>query len=455
MQLTLRRGSPFPWALPASAIALACAAALGQGPPYRLAAVPVATGLQYPAFAGAPPADFSRLFICELARSAGIPNRADIRILNLTTGVVNAAPFLTLTINPGPERGLLGMAFDPAYAASGHFYVHYSAANPAGSRIARYQVSPDPNIADPDSAAEVLFAPQDIHLHQGGWIGFGPDDNLYINLGDVTSSANGQGPRTLFGKILRIDVHSLPYTIPPTNPFFGSTVAREEIWSLGLRNPFRASFDRLTGDLWISDPGPTNFEEINLLPAGLPTPANFGWSCAVGPLNSCGVPVIAPVHYWPHVGTGSDYPTGGYVYRGAAIPDLRGSYFFFRRGTNTVWSLRHDGTQVTELIDRTVELTPAGGALQGIVSFGEDAAGELYMMALGGLSATGVVYRIEPRCRADCDGSVTAPALTLADFECFQGMFMRADPYADCNGVGGLTIADFGCFQTAFVAGCP
>ncbi len=441
----------------AAGVCTACAqvVAATEGPVPRLASVPVATGLTNPAVLAAAPGDLERLFIGELSGSGGQPSRADIRILDLGSGQVLPVPFLSIRVSTSGEKGLLGLAFDPGYASNGHFYIHHSQANPSGSRVVRYQVSNDPNVADPGSAAEVLFAPQTASNHQGGWTGFGPDGYLYLALGDTESPAHSQNPMTLFGKILRIDAGTIPYSIPPTNPFFGSTAARPEIWAMGLRNPWRCGFDRLTGDLWIADVGPISYEEINFQPAAVAPPftaRNYGWPCAIGPNNACGAGVIAvpPIHFWAYVPP-LDYAVGGYVYRGAAVPELRGSYFFWRRGDSTAWTLRYDGQQVTELINRTAELTPAGGSLATIVSFGEDARGELYMASLG----QDIVYKIVPRCRANCDGSTAAPVLTVEDFACFSAKFVSADPYADCNEDQRLSVADFTCFQAQFVAGCP
>ncbi len=423
-----------------------------DGPEPRLASVPVATGLTNPAVLGAPPGDYGRLFIGELSGSGGVPTRADVRILSLASGLLLPTPYLSITVSTSGEKGLLGMAFHPAYAANGNLYIHHSQAAPAGSRIVRYTVSGNPNVANASSAAEVFFAPQTGSIHQGGWTGFGPDGYLYLALGELGSSSNSQNATNLFGKILRIDAGTIPYSIPPTNPFVGAPPARPEIWAMGLRNPWRCGFDGLTGDLWIGDVGPASFEEINFQPAAGTPPfvaRNYGWPCAIGPSNGCTVPVVPPVHYWVYLP--GDYAVGGYVYRGAAVPELRGSYFFWRRGDSTVWTLRYDGQQVTELINRTAELTPTGGALATIVSFGEDASGEVYMASLG----QDIVYKIVPRCRANCDGSATAPVLTIDDFACFTAKFLGADPYADCNEDNALTIADFGCFQTKFVAGCP
>jgi glucose/arabinose dehydrogenase len=260
---------------------------------------------------------------------------------------------------------------------------------------------------------------------------------------------------TLLGKMLRLDVSGATYSIPTSNPFFGSTAVRPEIWAFGLRNPWRPSFDRGTGDLYIADVGQNIWEEINFQPASTTAAINYGWRCYEGnaTFNTSGCAPMStmkfPFHTYDH-GSGCSI-TGGYVYRGCDIPALRGTYFFADVCSNQVWSLRYDGTSVTQFTNRTAELAPGGGmSLNSIVSFGEDDNGEMYICDQGG----GELYKIIPRCPSNCDGSSTSPVLTANDFSCFLNSYADLNCYADCDGVGGLTPNDFQCFLNAYVAGC-
>jgi glucose/arabinose dehydrogenase len=305
----------------------------------------------------------------------------------------------------------------------------------------------------------VLVAPETGTYQFGGWTEFGPDGYLYISLGDQQTGANGQSLTTLLAKILRIDVHSLPYTIPPNNPFVGMPPARPEILCYGLRNPWRCSLDRVTGDLWIGDVGANTYEEIDFLAApgtGPVTAPNYGWPCSEGPLNSCppSTQVTLPIYSSLHSSSfPNQYIIGGYVYRGAAIPELRGTYFFWLRGPDQVWSMRFDGAHISELTDRTAELTPPGGTLGHVVSFGQDAAGELYMTSY----SPNAVLKIVPRCWTNCDGSTTTPVLNISDFSCFLNRYAAGDLYANCDlstTPPVLNVVDFSCFLSAFAAGC-
>jgi glucose/arabinose dehydrogenase len=375
----------------------------------------VASGLNLPVYVTAPPGD-DRLFIVE---QCGV-----IRILD--NGVLLPDPFLNINalipnIAGQDERGLLGLAFHPRYAINGYFYVHYN--NLASDTvIKRYRVSADPNIADPADSMTVLVVDQPFNNHNGGQIAFGPNDcYLYIGLGDGGSGGdpfeNGQSDNTLLGKILRIDVDGgVPYAIPPDNPHVGPGPPLDEIWAKGVRNPYRWSFDRLTGDLYMGEVGQNCYEEIDFQPASSPGGENYGWDVMEGNhcfneanFNDCffvgcvqtGVPAI---HEYTHGGNPFRCSvTGGYVYRGSAIPNLPGTYFFADFCSNQIWSFRYVGGQVTEFTERTAELAPGGGLSIGNVGgFGEDGFGELYIVdrgtpagspcTLGG--ATGEVYKI-------------------------------------------------------------
>jgi glucose/arabinose dehydrogenase len=286
----------------------------------------VATGFGQPIFAGAAPGDTSRLFIVE---KTGL-----IKVLDLATGQVLATPFLDVSgeILTNGERGLLGLAFDPNFASNGFFYV-YLINNPnADAEIRRYQVSSNPNVADAASVTPIITIDQTLNQnHKAGWIGFGPDGYLYIASGDGAPSTNGQDLNTVLGKILRIDVNSdaFPgdparnYAVPADNPFAAAAGA-DEIFALGLCNPWRDSFDRGLGDFYIADVGANQWEEVNLGQIG----ANYGWHVFEGPdVFAGGTPTggsaVAPIHFYSH-SVGQSI-TGGYVYRGEA-EFLQGQY---------------------------------------------------------------------------------------------------------------------------------
>jgi glucose/arabinose dehydrogenase len=358
-------------------------------------AVRVASGLDLPLFVTAPPGDRQRLFILE---------QVTARIKSLRGSEVLSTPFLDLgprVGNGGGEQGLLGLAFHPGYAQNGFFYVNYTD-NDGNTVVARYQVSSDPDAAIFESEQILLRVDQPYSNHNGGMLAFGPDGYLYLGLGDG-GSANDPGNRaqdggTLLGKLLRIDVNGgSPYAVPPDNPFVNEPAVRDEIWALGLRNPWRFSFDRQTGDLFIGDVGQNAWEEIDFQPAGSPGGQNYGWRVWEGNhrtgrdgLSGVVPEVTAPIHEYNHEG-GRCSVTGGYVYRGDSIPELRGTYFFADFCSGEIWSFRWDGMQMTEFQDRSAELDPGEGLdLGNISSFGEDGAGELYITDLYG----GEVFKI-------------------------------------------------------------
>jgi len=367
----------------------------------------VAAGLTRPVFVTAPVGDVERLFIVE-------QHTGRIKILNLTTGAINATPFLDLDgLATGNEQGLLGLAFHPNYDRNGLFYVNLTVSGSGATQIRRYQVSANPDIADPSTVTTILTFPQPQRNHNGGWIGFGPNDGLlYIASGDGgggNDNASGHTPgignaqditNNLLGKILRIDVNgddfpSDPrrnYALPPANPFVGVS-GDDEIWAYGLRNPWRPSFDWLTGDLYIADVGQNTREEVNYQPAASGGGENYGWRLREGtiatPTGGVGGPAplgaIEPIHDYAHTGApnGGFSITGGYVYRGPNAA-LQGVYFFADYVSEQIWSFRYDGAGKSEFTNRTAELVPNIGAIDSVVSFGEDGAGELYIVDLGG-----------------------------------------------------------------------
>ncbi|HEX2188453.1 MAG TPA: PQQ-dependent sugar dehydrogenase [Longimicrobiaceae bacterium] len=364
-----------------------CSDGGGSGPPdptetgVRLEEV--ASGLSSPLFLTAPPAD-PRLFIVEQ------PGR--IRVVE--NGALLPAPFLDIAdrVSSGGERGLLGLAFHPSYAANGYFYVDYT--DPGGdTRVERYRVSADRNRADPASAKTILHVPQPFANHNGGMVAFGPDGKLYVAMGDGGSGGDpqghGQDPGTLLGAVLRIDVDAGdPYAIPADNPFVGRAGARGEVWATGVRNPWRFAWDREAGLLYLADVGQSAVEEVNVVPAGA-AGLNFGWNVMEGsrcfrPAEGCSrTGLVLPVLEYPHSEGCS--VTGGYVYRGQRIPALRGHYFYADYCRGWVRSFRHQGGQAADRREWGF------GDVGSVLSFGEDAAGELYL-----LSAAGRVYRLAP-----------------------------------------------------------
>jgi len=372
---------------------------------------PIATsGIANPMFVTSPPGDPSRLFVAERA--------GRIRIIDLTTNTVSPTPFLTIPVSTDGERGFLGMAFDPDYATNGRFYVNYSApsgANVGDQIIARYTASGDPitaTTADP-TAFQLLRLDRpssSTSNHNGGWIGFSPNNpnNLYIAVGDGGGGNDtfntAQNLNSPHGKMLRIDVNNPSggenYGIPDGNPF-ASGGGLPEIWAVGLRNPWRNSFDRETGDLWIGDVGQSAREEIDFQPAGAPGGLNYGWAFREGniagpkPAPVPAPPVVEPIHVLMRSEGASI--TGGYVYRGG-LTDLQGQYLFGDFITGRTWTLEYDGMTVSNMIERTSQLDPdgAGGFSWGgrLASFGEDANGELYMVALTSPGGNGAIYRV-------------------------------------------------------------
>lgn len=354
-----------------------------SGPPApsgTLALQEITRALAAPVFLTAPPGDIARLFVVE---KDGV-----IRVIRNDS--LLATPFLDITGNTtkGGEQGLLGLAFAPDYAASGRFYVYYTA--PGGgaaghSVIARYQVSADPDVAE-TNAVIVLTVDQPFTNHNGGMIGFGPDGYLYVGLGDGGDGGDpletGQDRTDLLGSILRLDVSGATYTVPAGNPYAGHATFRGELWNYGLRNPWRFSFDRQTDDLYIADVGQGSREEVNVVGAGAGGGQNFGWddmegtSCYEDP--NCGAnPAVRPVIDYTHAEGCS--VTGGYVYRGTAIPAVQGRYFYSDYCSRFVRSFRWTGAGITESLEWT-ELRPSGG----VTSFGEDGRGELYIMTESG-----------------------------------------------------------------------
>lgn len=356
-----------------------------------------ATGFTNPVEIAHPNGD-SRLFIVEQG--------GKIKIVN-TDGTTNSTPFLTLSpsiLSIGGERGLLGLTFHPNYVSNGYFFVNYT--NTLGNTvIARYSVSANPNLADTSSGTIIFIVNQPFPNHNGGSIKFGPDGYLYIGMGDGGSGGDpgnrAQNPNELLGKMLRIDVDSeIPYGIPPTNPYAESLTFRKEIWALGLRNPWKFSFNKLNGDLWIADVGQSQIEEINKessTAAGL----NYGWNCYEGNSIYSGCSALPITYTFPFAQYTHSFGcsiTGGYAYIGSLYPNFIGKYFFADYCSNKIGILDSSGT-----ITWSSSFSGSNFA-----SFGEDNNGELYIAAIG----NGTIYKI-------IDASLGINTFKKIDFELY------------------------------------
>jgi glucose/arabinose dehydrogenase len=332
----------------------------------------IARGLDKPVFVDAPAGD-TRLFVVQ----------QDGQILLLVDGEVEAEPFLDIDELVGSgnlEQGLLGLAFHPSYASNGRFFVYYTD-NDGDSRLVEYSVSDDANRADPNSAKIILTQEQPAANHNAGMLAFGPDGYLYVAFGDGGGAndqfGNGQRPDTFLGTILRLDVDGAdPYAVPPDNPFVAGGGAAE-VWAYGLRNPWRFSFD---GDyIYIGDVGQGRLEEVDVISVGT-AGANFGWPIFEG--TSCGSECdgdfIAPVAEYGHAEGCSII--GGYVYRGNAIPEIAGHYFYSDWCGGFLRSFRLEGGEAVDERDWTSDV----GTLGQVVGIGTDGAGELYLMTSEG-----------------------------------------------------------------------
>ena len=336
-------------------------------------------------------------------------------------GTLLPTPFLNISgivRDAGSEEGLLSVAFPPDYATKGYFYVYYTddrVANRGNNVVSRFHLGADASTADPASEETILPIPHPTYdNHNGGQLAFGPDGYLYIGTGDGGSGGdpgnNAQNTLSLLGKILRIDVGDVPqapppalgtfvlyipavfkggpvpYTIPTSNPFFDNPAYRGEIWALGLRNPWRFSFDRATGDLYLGDVGQSTREEVDVQPTSGVGGENYGWRCKEGSLNynfsgDCStLTLVAPVAEYDH-SLGCSI-TGGYVYRGPGNPLMQGVYFYSDYCSGRIWALQRDGVAWVSniLLDSPYSIS----------TFGEDEAGNLYLAAY----STGVIYQV-------------------------------------------------------------
>lgn len=361
----------------------------------------VAKGFDRPIWAGVPEGVDGKLWVLEQA--------GKVWIIDAKSGEREKEPFLDITeevLRKGNEEGLLGLAFAPDFKKTGRFYVDYTDKSKEKlTRISRF-TSKDGKTTDPASEEILLKYPSIYENHNGGWVGFGPDGMLYIANGDGGAGNDpknsGQSLDTYLGKILRIDVSpQTGYKTPKDNPFVDKKDAKPEIWSYGLRNPWRCSFDRETGDFWIGDVGQNNWEEIDFMPKGKASGANFGWRLREAehetPAKGVGGPMpkgaIDPIYSYKH-GSGPTEGlsvTGGYVYRGP-IKELQGRYVFADYQNPRIWSFVQKNGKATDFKDHTSDLQPKGGRISLIPSFAEENDGGLLI-----LDMTGAVYRVVER----------------------------------------------------------
>jgi glucose/arabinose dehydrogenase len=382
------------WRWPAIEVTLAGEKALGppaiasKTAPFSLA--PFVSGLSEPVHLTAPPGDAHRVFICEKTG----------RVRVVKDGVLLEAPFLDVRarVSGGSEQGLLSLAFHPKYAENGRFFIDITDRKGDTRVIEMCVARDDPDRADAGFEREVLFVKQPYANHNGGLVVFGPDGKLWTGMGDGGAGGdphdNGQNLGSLLGKMLRLDVDGgdAPYSIPNDNPFVGREGARGEIWAYGLRNPWRFCFDRETGDLYIADVGQDKWEEVDVVAASSKGGENYGWNIMEGlhdfrPRGRSRDGLTAPV-----VEMGHDAGVciiGGFVYRGAAVPALRGWYVYADYGTGVFRGFRWKDGKAQDHMDWTEAVNPRNRARW--TSFGEDAAGEMYV-----LSQDGEVLRLAP-----------------------------------------------------------
>jgi glucose/arabinose dehydrogenase len=469
------------WSLSLAVLAVAVAGGLLTSPVSAGSAVSITTevvtdGSDVPTFLTQAPGDASRLFFTE----------RDGRIRIVLDGELLPGLFVDLSsiVNSGgPEGSLGGLAFHPDYQDNGLFYVAYTNLD-SDSVLAELTVTGNPNVADIASLRILLTFPELGPTHNIGWIGFGPDGYLYVAKGDGGNNTAGvfaQDIESLFGKILRLDPchDDFPadpdrnYGIPPTNPFVG-VAGRDEIWSLGLRNPWRCSFDRGTGDLWISDVGQSSWEEISFQPAASTGGDNYGWNCMEGSSChltgcTCNAPTLTnPVYEYDHL-TGCAV-IGGYVYRGSALPELQGLYLFADICAGKVWAYDISDDTVVQVLGNASPY-----------SFGEDLDGELYLLST--INIRKIVFfdcndngvpdtqdiadltspdcnldSVPDECQADCNGNSIPDDCDLTSGTSFDnngnGIPDECDEQADFDGDGVVGITDL-LFLLGVWGDCP
>jgi len=380
-----------PWLACIATLAAGCGTEESPPPAPALRLVPVDSGYDFSIFVASPPADRERLLVVERAGAIHLRKNR----------VRQAAPFLDLTSRTGgaSEYGVYSIAFHPQYAANRQLYVYY-VANDGSSRVARFTADPSGDAADAASEVIILAQPQPAGaVLYGGRVGFGPDGMLYVAFGDGVPGAGpaseAQDSGSFMGKMLRIDVDAgTPYAIPSDNPYIARPGWRPEIWQLGFRNPWRWSFDRETGDLYVGDVGEDLLEELNVLESPIEGGNNFGWPFMEGdgcfePAAGCETAgLVTPLVQYPHADDACSV-TGGHVYRGRDFPALRGTYLYSDFCGGWVRSFRLEGGAPAEAYPE-LPAPLAGGLTDNAVSFGEDADGEVYVVY-----ASGRIYRIE------------------------------------------------------------
>ena len=369
-----------------------------------LSSIQIANGFTKPVYVCQPPGDNDRLFVLE--------QKGIIKIIK--NGKTVRKPYADLRnkvhnpITPGDERGLLGLAFHANYQNNGFVYINYSDKNDH-TIVSRFRVASDPDRLDTKSEKVLIKLKQPFSNHNGGHMEFGPDGYLYISVGDGGKWGdpynNAQNLGNLFGKILRIDVDTGdPYAIPDDNPFINNEDAKDEIWLYGLRNVWRFSFDWGKGDVYLGDVGQDLWEEIDFVAAENAGGQNFGWRVMEGnhcynPKEDCEPTGELPIFEYPNdanymkILIGMDEPnvdgcsvTGGYVYRGSAISELQGTYFFADYCSGNIWTFKEKNGKATEFQNRTEEISLGGGGFTNYISsFGEDNNGELYIVDYNGI----------------------------------------------------------------------
>lgn len=359
-----------------------------------------------------PELNFRTISVGDFTRPVDIVHAGDERLFVVeqpgviwimdTAGTVNPTPFMDITDRVKDifnEQGLLGLAFSPDYDTDGFFYVNYTESD-NDTRISRFSVTSDPNVADPASEVLILEMGQPFTNHNGGCIRFGPDGYLYIGTGDGGSFGDpgnrAQNPLDLLGKMLRIDVAgTATYTIPSDNPYAGSTDTLPEIWHTGLRNPWKFAFDSENGNLWMGDVGQNDWEEVNVQLGSSTGGENWGWRCYEGNdnynISGCSGPSLydGPVFVYDHISGGFSV-TGGEIYRGTQFEAFQGHYVFIDYVTGNDWATRPDYCNDGEWITQPI----SGSAPTDISTYGQDIYGEMYAANL----LTGRIYKIEEQC---------------------------------------------------------
>jgi glucose/arabinose dehydrogenase len=426
------------------------------------------SGFTYPLHMAQAPGDATRFYVVQKNGLVRVVETSSGTPTILSTAFVNLTNISFAVTSMGDERGLLGMAFHPDYQNNGYVYLYYTAASTNANTLVRMTRSAsNPLTLDPASRVVMLTWSNPFSNHNGGWLEFGPDGNLYLGTGDGGSS-NDPGNRSQqivnqrHGKILRVTPtigNTSPYySVPSDNPFAGAVTGDDEIWAYGLRNPWRCAFDRQTGALYIADVGQNAQEEINYQPPGVGG-RNYGWRCQEGTsctgLTGCtcnSASLVPPIRtYLRDSATGGFSITGGRVYRGCAMPELQGTYFYCDYASNNYWSFRYDGTTQTGFVQRNSEFRTAvgGQSVSGVVGYAEDHNGELYVIAHGGsiykiIPASGEVVCTPPN-PADLnrDGRVDGLDLT-------QMLSCWGAPCADLNGDGTTSGTDLAALLAAW-----